>query len=128
MPMQPYPAPRTLVAIVGLLLALGPCALSRHRATHAGSARSHALWQLQGCSTYPVTRGCSEDTAEYLARRYRPGDRVILTALLDAGRHCDGALAEPLGCFYADVLDREPSAFVSALESQADGEQRALAQ
>lgn len=89
--------------------------------------RSNALAVLKGCATRPVTRGCSEDTADYLIRLYNRGDNRLLKPLLDAGPRSDGALAEMLGDFYAKVLWKHPRVFLESLSSRPRKEQKELA-
>ena len=88
--------------------------------------RADALRTLKGCATRPITWGCNEDTAGYLIGLYDRGDRSLLRPLLDAGLHSDGALAEMLGDFYSDVLEKNPRAFLSSLRSRPIAQQRRL--
>jgi hypothetical protein len=88
--------------------------------------RADGLRILKGCATWPLTLGCSEDTAGYLIGLYDRGDRSLLRPLLDAGLHSDGALAEILGDFYSNVLEKNPRAFLSSLRSRPTVQQRHL--
>ena len=92
----------------------------------APTSRAAALRTLKGCSTRPITLGCTEDTAGYLIELYDRGDRALLPPLLNAGLHSDGALSEILGDFYSNVLSKDPRAFLSSLRSRPLKEQRHL--
>jgi hypothetical protein len=92
----------------------------------APANRAAALRALKGCSTRPITLGCSEDTAGYLIGLYDHGDRALLRPLLDAGIHSDAALSEMLGDFYSNVLSNNPRRFLSSLRSRSFKQQRHL--
>jgi len=100
--------------------------LSIDLVAQAPANRATALRTLKGCSTRPITLGCSEDTAGYLIGLYDQGDRALLSPLLNAGPSSDGALAEILGDFYSNVLSKNPRAFLSAIRSRALKQQRHL--
>src|SRR2546421_12838646 len=75
----------------------------------------------------PITLGCSEETAEEVIKLYNRGDKTVLKPLLDAGLTSDGALAEILGDFYAELLLKRPLEFLQALTPRPEKEQRQLA-
>jgi hypothetical protein len=114
-------AKQVIVVIAISLLSLHPGVYAQIPAS-----RRQALRIMKGCATRPVTLNCSEDTAEYLIRLYKRGDRTLLRPLLDASLHSDGALAESLGTFYSDVLYARPRTFLSGLRSRPQKQQRSL--
>ena len=89
-------------------------------------SRASALATLKGCATRPVSLGCSEGTAEYLISLYEHGDKALLKPLLEAGLTSDGALSEVLGAFYANVLWKNPRAFLQGLRSYSKTQQENL--
>jgi len=100
--------------------------LSVDLVAQAPANRAAALRTLKGCSTRPITLGCSEDTAGYLIGLYERGDHSLLQPLLNAGPTSDGALAEILGDFYSNVLSQNPRAFLSAVRPRRVKDQRHL--
>jgi hypothetical protein len=90
------------------------------------ASRRQALRMMNGCANRPVTLNCNEETAAYLIRLYKRGDRTLLRTLLDANLRSDGALAESLGTFCSDVLYARPRTFLSGLRSRPQKQQRSL--
>jgi hypothetical protein len=90
--------------------------------SHYKINRDYLVGILHGCSTRQPE--CDDDTAGYVIGLYHGGHRDVLTPLLRAGSHSDGALSELLGPFYGEVLVTEPSEFIVALHqltTQAQG-------
>src|SRR6266550_4498884 len=77
--------------------------------------RKSALNKPKGCTQSRSSKGCNEDTAEYLIGLYKRGDKALLSPLLDAGLVSDGALSESLGSFYGELLWKEPRELLRAL-------------
>ncbi|PYP86809.1 MAG: hypothetical protein DMG65_18120 [Candidatus Angelobacter sp. Gp1-AA117] len=86
--------------------------------------RDYLLSLLNHCTT---GRGiCDEDPGAYLVNLYRRGHNELLPPLLDAGRTRHAALAELLGSFYSSVITQTPKAFIAAIQSRPQPEQKAL--
>jgi hypothetical protein len=111
-----------LFLTLGLLLLNG----SQVQESSKPMSRATALRTLKGCATRPITLECSEDTAGYLIKLYEDGDRPLLKPLLEAGLTSDGALAEILGDFYANVLWKNPREFLEALKLRSKKERQSL--
>ena len=111
-----------------LVLTLGLIVVSASKVQEASKpmSRAAALRTLKGCATRPITLGCSEDTAGYLIKLYKNGDKALLKPLLEAGLTSDGALSEILGDFYSNVLWKKPHEFLEALKSRPEEEQHTL--
>lgn len=71
------------------------------------------VWR--GCVTNDFGHGCNEDTADLLIKLRKQGHKGILRPLLEGWRYSDGALAEILGDFYGESLERNPKEFVTTL-------------
>ena len=116
----------SLILLVMFLPLNGTATQAQGTRAVGATNRANALRTLKGCSTRPVTLGCSEDTAQYLIGLYDHGDQALLTPLLDAGMASDGALSESLGNFYAKVLWKASRTFLAALYVRPLAEQRHL--
>jgi hypothetical protein len=81
--------------------------------SHYLTNRDYLVGVLRGCSTRQPD--CDEDTAGFLIGLYYGGHRDVLTPLLMAGLHSDGALSELLGPFYGEMLVTDPSDFAARL-------------
>ena len=94
----------------------------------AGMTRARALRGLEGCRERPKHPDCGDLAADLLIDAYWRGDRNarVLKALLDAGQGSDAALAEGLGTFYAELLQKQPRVFVQAIASRPARERRDL--
>src|SRR6266550_650308 len=97
---------------ITLLIALTIVFISNGQAQGKETKRKRLLATLKGCSTRPITLGCSEDTAGEVIKLYNHGDKTVLKPLLDAGLTSDGALSEMLGDFYAELLLKRPLEFL----------------
>jgi len=86
--------------------------------------RNELLQVWHGCVVNDFDHGCGEDTADLLMRLYERGHKEILRPLLAGYRYSDGALAEGLGTFYSEQLERNPQDFVSALAAFFPKQQR----
>lgn len=69
----------------------------------------------------------SSEAVDFLQKLYWRGDGSTLRPLLDAAEHSDGELAEILGTFYDDVLDRRTETFLRAVARLSYRRQRSLA-
>jgi len=86
--------------------------------------RDYLLALLNNCTT---VRGiCDEDPGAYLVNLYRRGHNELLPSLLDAGRTRHAALAELLGSFYSSVITQTPNAFITAIKTRPQPEQKTL--
>lgn len=88
--------------------------------------RARALKGLRGCSRKPRDRDCNDWSADFLIDAYWRGDRGALKALLDAEPYGDGAMAEGLGTFYSEMLEKRPRIFLRALARRPARERSAL--
>lgn len=111
---------------ITLLIVLVVVFISDGQAQGKETKRKRLLIQLKGCSTRPVTLGCSDETAEEVIKLYQRGDKSVLRSLLDAGLTSDGALSATLGDFYAQLLLKRPLEFLQALTARPEKEQRKL--
>ena len=86
--------------------------------------RDYLLSLLNNCATRKGI--CDEDPGAYLVNLYRRGHNELLAPLLDAANTRHAALAELLGSFYSSVITRSPSAFVAAIKTRPQPEQKNL--
>lgn len=86
--------------------------------------RDYLLSLLNNCTSGKGI--CDEDPGAYLVNLYHRGHNELLPPLLDAGRTRHAALAELLGSFYSSVITRTPSAFIAAIKSRPQPEQKTL--
>ena len=86
--------------------------------------RDYLLGLLNNCITKKAI--CDEDAGLYLVDLYRRNHRELLAPLLDVGKTGHAALAELLGSFYSDVLIRTPAAFIAAIRTRPQPEQKDL--
>ncbi|HEY4934215.1 MAG TPA: hypothetical protein VII23_21835 [Terriglobales bacterium] len=78
--------------------------------------RDYLVNVLRGCNSPRIKNGCDEDTAGFLIGLYRAGRKDVLKPLMIAGTGSyDGALAEMLGDFYANVLTTNATEFVDTI-------------
>lgn len=82
------------------------------------------IWQ--GCAVKDSTSECTEDTADFLLKLYVQGHKELLRPLLEGGPNSDAALAEELGTFFADQLEKNPNGFLTALASFPPRQQAAI--
>jgi hypothetical protein len=115
--------------IVFVLLLIGPTFVcAQQRSWAQPTSRNKLLSMLSRCAQQrPPIQNCNEDTAAYAISLYDRGDRDLLKPLLHLGLRGDGALAEILGDFYAEVLWRRPALFLNSLRFWARKEQKELA-
>lgn len=88
--------------------------------------RARALKGLRGCSRKPRDRDCNDWSADFLIDAYWRGDRGTLKALLDAQPYGDGGMAEGLGAFYSEVLEKQTRVFLRAIARRPARERSAL--
>jgi hypothetical protein len=88
--------------------------------------RARALKGLKGCAKRPRDRDCNDWSADFLIDAYWRGDRGALKALLDAEPYGDGAMAEGLGTFYSEMLEKRPRVFLRAIARRPARERGAL--
>ena len=86
--------------------------------------RDYLLGLLKNCTTKKAI--CDEDAGLYLVDLYRRNHRELLAPLMDVGKTGHAALAELLGSFYSDVLIRTPAAFIAAIRTRPQPEQKDL--
>ena len=115
-----------IVPILLLTFSFHALAVCNAQQASKPKSRAAALTTLKGCTTRPITLGCSEDTAAYLIELYQRGDKSLLNPLLEAGLTSDGALSEILGDFYSDVLWKNPREFLQGLKSRSKKDQQSL--
>ena len=86
--------------------------------------RDYLLGLLNNCITKKAI--CDEDAGLYLVNLYWRGHHELLSPLLDAGKTDHAALAELLGSYYSDVLIRIPTAFIAAIRTRPEPEQKSF--
>src|ERR1044071_8317629 len=120
-----------LKPILILALALAPALFVKPAAqdgSDAGMTRARALKGLRGCSNQPRNVDCGDLSADFLIDRYfqKRDDLEVLKVLLDARPYGEGALAEGLGVFCSEMLERRPRAFLRAIAPRPARERQAL--
>ena len=89
--------------------------------------RRTALSNLKLCTSDPrKDSSVCEDSAGFLEKLYETGDRALLTPLFNARLKSDGALSEALGPFYADVLLKHTTFFLTTLSRWPSRDQKVI--
>jgi hypothetical protein len=122
----------TLKLILALTLAAAPAFVTRPGPqadlSTVKMTRARSLAGLRSCARNPRGTGCSDYSSDFLINLYwrERADAEVLKVLLDAEPYGDGALAEGLGAFYSEMLERRPRVFLRAISGRPARERRSL--